>query len=52
MDPLFWTLQEVAHLLRRRTKTLANAVNPRNDRLEFTDGSSIATIAHSTDGGQ
>ncbi len=44
MDPLFLTLQEVAHLLRRRTKTLANAVNPRNDRLEFTDGSSIATI--------
>jgi hypothetical protein len=44
MDPLFLTLPEVAHLLRRRTKTIANAVNPRNDRLEFTDGSSIATI--------
>ena len=44
MDPLFLTLSEVAHLLRRRTKSIANAVNPRNNRLEFSDGSSIATI--------
>jgi|GEM_PF-3580165 len=44
MDPLFLTLSEVAHLLRRCTKSIANAVNPRNNRLEFSDGSSIATI--------
>jgi hypothetical protein len=44
MDPLFLTLSEVAQLLRRRTKSIANAVNPRNNRLEFSDGSSIATI--------
>jgi hypothetical protein len=44
MDPLFLTLPEVAHLLRRRTKSIANAVNARTNCLEFSDGSSIATI--------
>ena len=44
MEPLFFTLAEVAHLLRRRTKSIANAVNPRSNRLEFSDGSGIATI--------
>ena len=44
MEPLFFTLPEVAHLLRRRTKSIANAVNPRSNRLEFSDGSGIATI--------
>jgi hypothetical protein len=44
MDPLFLTLSEVAQLLRRRTKSIANAVNARTNRLEFSDGSSIATI--------
>ncbi|MDD4885339.1 MAG: DNA-binding protein [Thiomonas sp.] len=37
-------MSEVAHLLRRRTKSVANAVNARTNRLEFSDGSSIATI--------
>lgn len=44
MDPLFLTLSEVAHLLRRRTKSIANAVNARTNRLEFSDGTGMATI--------
>ena len=44
MDSLFLTLAEVAQLLRRRTKSVANAVNPRTSRLQFSDGTGMPTI--------
>ncbi len=44
MNSLFLTLAEVAELLRRRTKSVANAVNPRTNRLQFSDGTGMPTV--------
>lgn len=44
MEQLFFILDEVALLMRRSAKSLANSVTPRTGRVAFCDGTGIDTV--------